>query len=68
MELYKITDNTGITHMVHIGWNRLLANDEIGIFVHCTTRNFPNRYYHKLGAFSHALSQVFGNDRLVKVN
>lgn len=67
MEHFKITDEKGLSHLVFIGWNRLLANDRFGIFVHCPTRTLSNTFYHHLGAFSNALRQAFGNDTLVKV-
>jgi hypothetical protein len=67
MEQFKIVDKNGLTHLVFIGWNRLLSNDQSGIFVHCPSKKLPKNEFHKLGAFSKALTDLFGNDRLVKV-
>lgn len=67
MEHFTINDEFGNSHLVFIGWNRLLANDRIGIFVHCPTKPLSNSFYHHLGAFSEALQKTFKNDQLIKV-
>lgn len=67
MEQFKIMDNEGNPHIIHIGWNRLLSNDEFGIFVHCSSKKIECNYFYRMRAFSMALKKVFGHDRLVRV-
>lgn len=67
MEHFKIIDELGNPHLVFIGWNRLLANDRQGIFVHCVTRSLGTPFFHEIKTFSDALQEIFGNDQLIKV-
>ena len=69
MDHFQIIDKDGIQHIVSIGWNFLLANDHVGIFVYCHDSNIIlGLFYHQLRTFSDALRKTFGNDQLQKVN